>query len=103
MSSPVFPEPPMKIPPTTIAAADAAVAKVAAKKDDWLRVSVVDRIGYLRRCIDGVMAVAEGWVADGCRLKGIKAGDALEGEEWLAGPSVTVRNMRLLLQALEAG
>lgn len=102
MTSPAFPEPPAVIPPTAIADVDAAVAKVAAKKDQWLRVSVVERIGYLRRCIDGILAVAEGWVRDGCRLKGIAAGEALEGEEWLAGPAVTVRNIRLLMQALEA-
>jgi acyl-CoA reductase-like NAD-dependent aldehyde dehydrogenase len=103
MTSPRFPEPPAVIPPTSLAEVDREVARVAAKKDDWLRVSVVDRIGYLRRCLDGVLAVAEGWVADVCRLKGIAAGEPLEGEEWLAGPMVTARNIRLLIHALEAG
>jgi acyl-CoA reductase-like NAD-dependent aldehyde dehydrogenase len=103
MTSPAFPEPPAVVPPTAIADVDAAVARVAAKKDDWLKVGIPGRIGYLRRCLEGVLEVAEGWVADGCRLKGIRPGDPLEGEEWLAGPMVTARNLRLLIQALEAG
>lgn len=102
MASPAFPEPPAAIAPTELDVVDAAVARVAAKKDAWLKVSVVDRIGYLRRCLAGVTAVAEAWVADGCKLKGIPAGDPLAGEEWLAGPMATVRNIRLLIGALEA-
>jgi acyl-CoA reductase-like NAD-dependent aldehyde dehydrogenase len=103
MSSPAFPEPPAAQSPTPLPDVDAKVARVAERKSDWLKVGLVDRIGYLRRCLEGVMAVAEDWAADGCRLKGIPAGDVLEGEEWLAGPMTTARNLRLLIRALEAG
>ena len=107
MVSPSFPEPPstsvVAVAPTEMSAVDAAVERVAAKKEAWLKVSLVDRIGYLRRCLHGVEAVAEAWVKDGCRLKGIPEGDTLAGEEWLAGPMTTVRNVRLLIGALEAG
>jgi acyl-CoA reductase-like NAD-dependent aldehyde dehydrogenase len=103
MSSPAFPEPPAPVPPTPIARVDELVARVASKKDAWLRVGIPERIEYLRRAIDGVLAVAEEWVAGGCALKGIARGDALEGEEWIVGPYTTVRNLRLLVEALEAG
>jgi len=102
MSSPVFEAAPVAAT-TTFPDIDAAVARVAAKKDDWPKVGVVERIGYLRRCLEGVLAAAPAWVADGCKLKGIAAGDPLAGEEWLAGPMTTVRNIRLLIGALEAG
>jgi hypothetical protein len=47
--------------------------------------------------------VAEAWVRDGCALKGIGPDTNLAGEEWLAGPVVTMRNIRLLRETLEAG
>lgn len=103
MVSPAFPEPPPAIAPTPLLDVDAAVAKVAAKKDAWVEVDLSRRIGYLRACIQGVSEVAEAWVRDGCRRKGIAAGDVLAGEEWLAGPMTTMRNLRLLVDALEAG
>ncbi len=103
MSSPAFPEPPAQISPTPLEECDKKLARLAARKDDWIKVGIVDRIGYLRKCLDGTMAVAEGWVRDGCKLKGIPAGDKLEGEEWISGPMATVRNIRLLIGALEAG
>jgi acyl-CoA reductase-like NAD-dependent aldehyde dehydrogenase len=103
MASPQFPEPPASIPATPIDEVDRRVARVVAKKDEWVKIGIPQRITYLRRCLDGVMKVARRWVEDGCRLKGIPLGDSLEGEEWLAGPMSTVRNIRLFIQALEAG
>jgi acyl-CoA reductase-like NAD-dependent aldehyde dehydrogenase len=103
MSSPRFPEPPAVIPPTPIEQVDQAVARVAAKKDDWVKVSIPKRIAYLKSALAGVTAAAEGWVRDGCQRKGIALGEALEGEEWLAGPMTTARNVRLFLEALEQG
>lgn len=103
MVSPAFPEPPPAIAPTPLPEVDAAVARVAAKKDAWLSVGIPRRIEYLRACIDGVASVAEAWVKDGCRRKGIDPASVLAGEEWLAGPMTTMRNLRLFLEALEAG
>jgi len=103
MSSPSFPEPPTQLPPTPLDECDKKVARLASRKDEWVKVGVVDRIGYLRKCLDGVMSVAEAWVEGGSKLKGIQPGDKLAGEEWISGPMATVRNLRLLIEALEAG
>ena len=102
MSSPRFPEPPAAFPPTPREEIDAAIARVAARKDEWTRVSIPDRIRLLERTIEGLVAVADAWVADACRAKGIAADDPLAGEEWIAGPSTTIRNARLLVRSLEA-
>lgn len=102
MPSPAFPEPVAAIPPTSIADCDTAVARVHAKRDAWLAVSVAKRIEYLEGCLAGVREVAPGWVADLCSIKGIRSDDAMAGEEWLAGPAVTARNVRLLIEALRA-
>jgi acyl-CoA reductase-like NAD-dependent aldehyde dehydrogenase len=82
---------------------EARVERVSLRKDDWLATSAAERISYLRRCIDGVLSVADRWVQVVCEIKGIAPGDPLEGEEWIAGPMPTVRNARLLIQALESG
>lgn len=103
MSSPSFPEPPPVIPPTPLDQVDAMVERVAAKKDEWVRTTLPRRIGYLQLCLEGVLAVAPDWVRDGCKRKGIDADTPLAGEEWLAGPMTTARNIRLLIEALEQG
>jgi acyl-CoA reductase-like NAD-dependent aldehyde dehydrogenase len=77
------------------------VARVASKKDDWVKTPIAHRLALLRACIDGVLSVAPRWVEGGCRMKGILPDHALAGEEWLVGPWDTIRNLRLLVAALE--
>ncbi|MEM9190065.1 MAG: aldehyde dehydrogenase family protein [Myxococcota bacterium] len=101
MTSFAFPEPPTAIPPTSIERADALVENLSRRKSAWTRTSLEDRIRYLRRCAAGVVEVAEAWATDGCKLKGIAPEASESGEEWLAGPVTTLRNIRLLIEALE--
>ena len=101
MPSPSFPEPPDAVPATPRADLDAKLERLATRKKEWLGVSLAARIGFLRRCLDGIVAVSERWVAAGCRIKGISPSETLAGEEWLAGPVATARNVRLLIEALE--
>ena len=103
MASPKFPEPPPSIPPTSIEDCDAHVARLASKKGVWVNTGIPERIGYLQAVVDGMNAVAPAMVADGCRKKGIPVDSALAGEEWLAAVTTTIRNARLLIEALEAG
>jgi acyl-CoA reductase-like NAD-dependent aldehyde dehydrogenase len=103
MTSPKFPEPPAAVPPTAIADVDAAVARVAARKEAWVNTGIPERIALLQRCLKGVAEAAPGWVADMCRVKGLSPDETLAGEEWLGGPATTARNIRLLIKALQAG
>jgi acyl-CoA reductase-like NAD-dependent aldehyde dehydrogenase len=102
MTSPRFPEPPAAIPATSISNVDVAVERVASKKQIWLETSIPERIALLRHCLAGVASAAPAWVRDVCALKGISPDETLAGEEWLAGPATTARNVRLLIEALEA-
>jgi acyl-CoA reductase-like NAD-dependent aldehyde dehydrogenase len=103
MTSPAFPERESALAPTPIAEVDAAVARVAARKQAWVQTDVAARIALLRACLAGVAQVAPDWVRDMCAVKGLSPDDTLAGEEWLAGPATTARNIRLLMRALEAG
>jgi acyl-CoA reductase-like NAD-dependent aldehyde dehydrogenase len=80
---------------------DRAVASVREKADTFARLPVKDRIALLRSVMEGVSRAAREWVEAGCRAKGLAIGTAAAGEEWLAGPSMTLRNARLLAESLE--
>src|SRR5438552_6058498 len=101
MTSPRFPEPPPSIPATPISDVDALLSRLTAQKAAWARLTIPERLRYLQALSDGVLAVADGWVEAACRAKGIPPDAALAGEEWLGGPMTTVRNIRLLMEALQ--
>jgi len=103
MVSPKFPEPPPSIPPTSLEECDKLVRHLAERKTAWAQTGIPERIRYLQEVVDGMNAVAPAMVADGCRKKGIPADSPLAGEEWLAAVTTTIRNARLLIEALEAG
>ena len=79
-----------------------ALRRLASRKDDWVRVSIPDRIEYLRLCSDGILKVGDKWVERACEAKGIDPRSALAGEDWLSGPMVIVRLLRLLRDALQS-
>ncbi len=103
MTSPAFPEPPPTVQPTPISEVDARVARLVEKKDEWVATGVPRRMELLQGCIEGLQRVASDWVETACRAKGIPADSQTVGEEWLGGPMTTVRNVRLLLEALAQG
>jgi acyl-CoA reductase-like NAD-dependent aldehyde dehydrogenase len=80
---------------------DAEIARLRSRKEDWLTVDAATRVTYLRQCMEGVMQVAEDWVAAACQAKGIDPKSELAGEEWIAGPATTLINLRSLIRTLE--
>jgi acyl-CoA reductase-like NAD-dependent aldehyde dehydrogenase len=102
MTSPRFPEPPAAVAATSLADVDAAVERVSSKKQAWVATPIPERIALLRQCLAGVAREASAWVRDVCAVKGLSPEENLAGEEWLAGPATTARNVRLLISALEA-
>ena len=91
-------------PPTTEPqsheALDRAVAEVRSHRDEWLGVGVRDRIALLEEMINTFSDVAEAWAEASCEGEGISAQESLGGEEWLVGPYLVLRNLRLLRRAL---
>lgn len=85
------------------AALDASVARVADRKDAWVRIGIGERAALLRRAIAGVLEVADEWVSAACAARGLDPRRPEAGEEWVSGPMTTVRNLRLLAEALDHG
>ena len=102
MSSPSFPEPPPSVPPTSVADVDALLARLVAKKDAWVKTSIPERLALLERIRVDLKNEAAAWAATVSRVKGIGVDDPLHGEDWLAGPVVTMRNVQQLKKALQA-
>ena len=88
---------PRSAAPTERRALDEDVALVKEKAREFARLAPAAKAALLRECIPRLMAEAPGWVAAGTAARG-----ASPAEEWLAGPSATVRLFRLLAESLDA-
>lgn len=95
MSAAVAIPPPMS--PSTL---DAVVARVRENAPTFARTSLDERIAFLRELRDGFMAVAEQSVRLACAYKNIPFDSPTSGEEWLSGPMITLRVLRLTEWAL---
>ena len=61
----------------------------------WLALDLNARIDYLKSMLDGTFEVAEEQVAAAIEAKRVPTGTAMEAEDYLAGPVVHGRTIRL--------
>lgn len=92
--------PPATPPATPRAEIDAAVAAVAAARDRWAGETIADRVRLLDRLIRDYAEVAPRWVEAAMAVEGIAPDGPGGGEEWLSGPYLVMRNLRLLRESL---
>src|SRR5262245_55751554 len=83
--------------PTAARQVDEAIDAVATHAQEFARLTPAAKASLLRACIPRLLVAAPAWVADGAAARG-----ADPGEEWLAGPTATVRMFRLLAESLDA-
>jgi hypothetical protein len=79
---------------------DAAVDAVYAKRSAWAETPPAERVELLERMIADTLACSEAWVNDACAAKGHEPDSVGAGEEWISGPALLIRNMRLLRDSL---
>ncbi len=87
-------------PPTERRELDQHVARLRENATRFARLHIATKIELLEDCLRGTRDVAEAWVAAACRAKGIPLNAPVAGEEWIAGPALTLRNIRLLARTL---
>lgn len=80
---------------------DRAVADVVQRKEHWVRLPLAVKIEYVRSILAGSVRTAHGQVEAAAEAKGVSLDSPLSGEDWIAGPYVTVRMLRLLAWTLE--
>ena len=71
-----------------------------SQRRTFARLSPAEKGALLTSIVPLVTQVAPAWVAAACQAKGLDVRQPLAGEEWLGGPMVTVRNVRLLAESL---
>lgn len=88
-------------PPMPSTQLDALVTRVKENAPAFARTSIDERVAFLRQLRDGYMRIAEESVRLACAYKGVAFDSPASGEEWLAGPMVTLRVLRLTEAALD--
>ena len=79
---------------------DTAVAELQAKRAAWVAVSLLDRLRLVRELRRDIAGVADRWVAATARARGLDPNES--AEEWLAGPYITLRQLRFFGTSLRA-
>lgn len=80
---------------------DSAAAELARRKNAWRRISAEQRVVLVDELLDSFAQVTERWVDACLEAEGIPPANPAAGEEWIAGPYLVFRNLRLLRGALE--
>ena len=79
---------------------DKKLAKLRDHAREFARLSVSKKIELLEEVYRGTNQVAADWVRAACNAKGIATDAPVSGEEWIAGPALTLRNIRFLIRSL---
>jgi aldehyde dehydrogenase (NAD(P)+) len=87
---------------TELGRLDQLVGRLREGAKTWLKLPLGEKLAVARRMLEGFPRVAGRSVQAAVAAKGIASGSPQEGEEWLAGPYVTLRILRLTVEALEA-
>jgi len=87
-------------PPTAEREIDRKLGRLHDHAREFARLGIGKKIELLRDIQQRTLQVAEEWVRAACRAKGLSMDDPVSGEEWIAGPALTLRNIRFLIRAL---
>lgn len=87
---------------TTNEEIDKSLNRLSLGKKSWPQVTAAKRAVLLRECLTDIMTLSEEWIATACRAKNVERGSNDEGEEWLSAFMPVIRNMRQLIEALQA-
>src|SRR6516162_4619765 len=79
---------------------DKAIADLVAAKQRWVETKIGDRARLLDQLLRDCRAVGREQVEAAWRAKGLDSSDPRSGEEWLGGPLILNRNLRLLGKSL---
>ena len=85
---------------TSTAALEAALAELDRRQHEWAELPLRDRRAILQEMRKDFARIAQAWAEACCHAEGILKESDAAAEEWLAGPYLILRNLRLLDEAL---
>ncbi|MDJ0839876.1 MAG: aldehyde dehydrogenase family protein [Acidobacteriota bacterium] len=88
-------------PDTSTQEIDKALQQLDSKRDAFLALSIDERIDLVDTLIRDFLECSEDWVQAAVKAKGLGDYPGGAGQEWLAGTTPTIRNLRLLKRTLE--
>jgi len=88
------------MPPSSRQALDLAVEELGARATEWAGLALSERIALVEELQRDVAWVAERWATLSLQAKGIASDEPAAGEEWVTGPYLVLRNLRLLRRSL---
>ncbi len=77
------------------------IAELSRNKERWLGLPIGDKIHYAKSLLAGTVRTAPGQVQAACEAKGVPFDAPLAGEDWIGGPYIVARSLRLLIKSLE--
>lgn len=80
---------------------DQPLAELASSRGRWLDLPLARKIEYARGLLRGTARTAAGQVEAACNAKGVSFDSHAAGEDWIGGPYVVIRTLRLLIESLE--
>ncbi|MCI0454205.1 MAG: aldehyde dehydrogenase family protein [Candidatus Dadabacteria bacterium] len=80
---------------------DHAIEILQDNKERWVRLPATRKAELIGKLVQGVLSVADRQVAKALEAKGIAPDSTESAEEWLSGPFIVLRNLRLLKQSLD--
>jgi hypothetical protein len=88
--------------PSSQGCMDVAVANLRETARTFASLTIDQRISLAESMQRGYMQIAERSIQAGCKAKGIAPGSPSEAEEWATGPWGIVRQLRLIIESLQA-
>ncbi len=73
------------------------------RRATWAATPLDRRVALLRECLAQTRFQAEAWVRTVCECRGVDPEGPQGGEEWLSGPFVLMRHLRLMIHSGEGG
>ncbi len=77
-----------------------SVENLHLNKDKWASLEIRKKIFYLDSAKDNLLTQAKYWAESCAMAKGIDLNSELSGQEWLTGPCVVMRALRILATSL---
>lgn len=87
---------PVASPPTPPEELERSLDTLARRAGAWRDLPAARRLRCLEAVRQGLAAAASDWVVDACRARDLDVRDPRAGEEWISGPGIAARNLRLL-------
>lgn len=81
---------------------DTTLERLQARKSQWPKVTMPERINLLKAMIAGIATVAEAWANTSCQIKGIDPTSNIAGEEWTTGPAAILIQLQQFILTFQA-